>query len=88
MGQYVFANCISLTNVVLSNSLKEIPSYSFFGCYSLANIIIPDSVRIIGNYVFERCNKLTKLVAIGEGNNFSEEDGEEDCRIAFMYIKS
>jgi len=83
-----FSNCYSLTNITLPNSLKRIPSSAFYRCYSLTKVVA-NNIRIIEKDAFVRCDSLIntnfpKPFALGDGNSFSEEDGEEDCRIAFV----
>ncbi len=43
-----FAECTSLSNIVLPEGLEEIGTLAFWGCKALANIDIPDSVHKVG----------------------------------------
>ena len=36
IGNYAFANCYSLSSVVIPNSVTIIGSYAFYNCYSMA----------------------------------------------------
>lgn len=47
-----FVGCVSLEEVVLSDSLSSIGYYAFVGCFSLESISIPDSVTSIDYYAF------------------------------------
>lgn len=58
IGRRVFRSCSSLTNVVLSASLMEIPYAAFKGCKSLGKIDLPIGVKVIGDYAFQGCAKL------------------------------
>ena len=66
-----FANCTSLTSVILHHGIEEI--CGFGGCTSLTSLEIPNSVTKIGYYAFEGCTSLTSLeipnsvTTIGEG---------------------
>ncbi|MBO4572741.1 MAG: leucine-rich repeat domain-containing protein [Clostridia bacterium] len=58
IGEYAFAECVTLSNPILGKKLKTIGSYAFFRCKMLENTewqgnsIIPDSVESIGTYAF------------------------------------
>ena len=58
---YAFADCSSLTNIVLPNTLKSIGNYSFRNCTALTSIIIPDSVETISSTAFSGCTNLTSI---------------------------
>ena len=62
MSTYAFYNCLSLTNVIISNSVKSIGSCEFYNCYSLINIVIPNGVTSIGDSTFYTCYSLTNVV--------------------------
>ncbi len=51
----------SVRNIILSNSVTEIPDNAFFECYDLQNIIISNSVQRIGNVAFYHCDSLKTL---------------------------
>lgn len=57
----IFANCTSLTHVVIPNTVKTIGLNAFKGCSSLKQITIPDSVKFIGASAFENCSSLTVI---------------------------
>ena len=60
-----FAECNTLTNVIIPNSVTNIGFRAFYYCDSLKSIIIPNSVTSIGASAFESCNSL----------NFNIKDG-------------
>lgn len=52
LGSAVFGGCTSLSEVILPNTLTELPSNVFGGCTSLRSITIPNSVTMIGLSAF------------------------------------
>lgn len=63
----VFAQCVSLTNIKLGKSIKEICNGAFRGCTSLKVIDLP-YVQIIGDSAFTYCSALT-TVTFGNGTS-------------------
>ncbi len=61
IGYYAFAQCTSLKDVDLPNTLRTITGGIFEGCTALESIVIPDSVTYIGGYVFRNCTSLTSV---------------------------
>ena len=61
-----FADCSSLTSIVIPDSVTSIGDYAFECCRSLTSIEIPDSVTSIGNSAFQSCSSLTNIT-IGDG---------------------
>ena len=57
IGDRVFMNCSSLTNVYLPSTLVAINNRAFEGT-SITSITIPSKVKILGTYVFTRCSQL------------------------------
>ena len=57
-----FVGCVSLEEVVLSDSLSSIGIGAFSGCESLESITIPDGVTSIGLAAFFWCDSLTSIV--------------------------
>ena len=53
IGEKAFADCTSLTSVVIPDSVKKIRANAFESCTSLMSIVIPDSVTAI---VEEECD--------------------------------
>lgn len=52
LGERLFIDNHTVSNVIIPNGVKNIGDYSFLGCYPLKNVIIPSSVENIGNYAF------------------------------------
>lgn len=58
---FVFANCASLSDVKLPNSLTRIGRGCFSFCINLKEIHIPESVTFIGDFAFSNCVNLEKI---------------------------
>ena len=63
IGDFAFANCSSLKNVSIPQSVVAIGTGAFFGCDSLERVVIPQGVKTIGEAAFAHCRKL-KTVSI------------------------
>ncbi len=57
-----YVNDIMVTDLVIPNTVKEIPNYAFYDCNSLERITIPSSVIGIGEHAFYNCNKVENIV--------------------------
>ena len=64
IGINAFNQCMSLTNVMIPNSVMSIGDHAFSNC-KLKSITIPDSVTSIEDYAFE--NGIHASVVIGNG---------------------
>jgi hypothetical protein len=56
-----FYGCEFLTNVVVSNSTREIGTSAFEHCSNLAFVDLGNSVEIIGNVAFRSCSSLSSI---------------------------
>lgn len=56
-----FANCTSLTSVVIPSSVTSLPSSCFSCCYNLTNVVIPSSVTSLGSSCFSCCYTLKSV---------------------------
>ena len=61
IGDQVFYDCFSLTNITIPNNITSIGNSMFFNCYSLTNLIIPDNVFDIEWSAFYGCTSLTTI---------------------------
>ena len=62
VGGAVFSGCTLLTDVTLSNSLKDLSKDMFNGCTSLKSIIIPNYIwSIDGSFPFSGCKSLEEI---------------------------
>ena len=60
IGNYMFAGCTNLENIVLPNNITSIGQQAFAGC-KLSSIEIPKSVTYIGDRAFWYCNSITSV---------------------------
>jgi len=58
IGDWAFANCISLTSMSISNSVTTIGDYAFNGCSTLDCFSSGQHVETIGNDAFNGCTNL------------------------------
>lgn len=57
----VFSGCISLQNVRMNESVKNICENAFFGCTALQTLELPRQLTEIGTSAFEGCSALTQV---------------------------
>ena len=57
----VFRGCISLTEIVLHDSILILGDQTFSGCTSLANIVLPSNLLSIGMGAFAGCTNITEI---------------------------
>ena len=70
IGDYAFANSVSIIELQLPTTLTSIGNYAFSGCISITKInsdtegelILPDNVTTIGEYAFQNLALMTKVV--------------------------
>ena len=62
ISSYVFQYCLSLTSIVISNSVTRMFMDAFYNCYSLTSAVIPNSVTKIDSNLFFNCYSLTSAV--------------------------
>ena len=61
IDDYAFANCVSLQQITLRESIHSIGHSAFEGCKSLEQIIIPNSVASVGDMAFAFCSSLKHI---------------------------
>lgn len=52
IGPYAFYCCYNMTNLVLSENLREIGDYAFYTCWKISKFVVYDSLIKIGEYAF------------------------------------
>lgn len=78
LGNWTFAWCKSLTNVIIPTSIAAIGRGTFYYCSNLATIDIPSNVTEIGSSAFYGCSGLTS-VEIPSGVTVIGRQTFEDC---------
>ena len=76
IGAWAFSECISLYEIELPNSLREIEESAFNGCTGLSSIVIPETVTDIGAGAFSQC---VSLYEIELPNSLREIEGRTFC---------
>ena len=67
LGDYIFKNCSSLTNVTLPVYMKNsdgetaLSDYMFQYCTSLVSVELPENITKISQYSFDGCTSLTSI---------------------------
>ena len=56
-----FANCESISEVILSDNLSQIDGYAFAGCINLETVKLPESLILLGENTFQGCSKLNHI---------------------------
>lgn len=56
---FMFDNCVNLTNVTLNSGITSIGAQAFDGDKALATINLLDTITTIGGYAFRACSALT-----------------------------
>ena len=62
IGANAFESCTRITEVTISENVKEIPQECFSGCSRLKTITIPDNITYIGNQAFNGCSSLSNII--------------------------
>lgn len=57
-------NNISVTDLVVPNTITTINDYTFYGCRSLNSVEIHDKVSSLGDYSFYNCNNLRSVTLL------------------------
>ncbi len=76
LGEYAFYDCKNLQNLLLCDTLEEIPAYAFYGCTALKELTVPASIKTIGERAFYKSSALTSLTFAGDENSLLESIGD------------
>lgn len=61
IGDYAFAGCANLIEIVIPNDVTKIESSAFLGCVNLTRINLPATLTAIEDWVFHKCTSLTGI---------------------------
>lgn len=76
----IYLNEKLVTELVVSEEIKEVKQYSFINCNSLISVIVPDSINAINNSSFYNCKSLS-TVKFGSGLKSIGERAFEYCSL-------
>ncbi|MBR3203322.1 MAG: leucine-rich repeat protein, partial [Solobacterium sp.] len=77
IGDHIFSNNSSITDVWLPNGLTTIGDGAFFDCTSLEHITIPASITKVGGSAFWNCELLKTAGPMGSGANIEMDFGTQ-----------
>ncbi|MGM9858901.1 MAG: leucine-rich repeat protein, partial [Bacilli bacterium] len=69
---YAFAECSSLTSLIIPEGVECIDGMTFVNCSSLTSITIPYSVTSIGGDAFGQCFNLVNVYYSGTEEQWNE----------------
>ncbi len=77
IGEYAFARCTGLTNVVLSNNVVSLGGQAFARCTGLESLTLSENLQSFHATIISNCSKLAAINvgANGQGVYFSSVDG-------------
>lgn len=61
LSSYAFANCTSLREIHLPDTITVMGEYAFSGCTSLTDITLPRGISTIANRTFYNCTSLKEI---------------------------
>ena len=61
LGKEAFSGCTNLVEVILPNSVTEIPENCFYNCKAMTSFEVPSSLTKLGAYAFDNCTKLESI---------------------------
>ncbi len=75
IGYEAFANCTSLTDLTIPETVTAFGEYAFQKCSGLTKFTLPKSVTTIGNGAFYGCTSITEFIVDSESQAFKAQDG-------------
>lgn len=61
IARHLIINGEEVTNIVLPDTITDIPDFVFYNCRNITSITIPNSVTSIGSNAFYSCSELTSI---------------------------
>lgn len=71
IGERLFQNCSSLTNINIPDTVESIGLFSFKGCSSLSSVVITEKVTSINASAFNECGNLKSVYFFADLSKFS-----------------
>ena len=78
LGQYAFAGCELVAEIVLPEGVTELPESAFWGCKGLKRINLPKGLKRVGDRAFTYCESLTEL-SLPRSVEYIGESAFSDC---------
>ena len=75
IGDSAFESCISITSVVIPDSVTIIGDWAFEDCKSLTSVVIGNNVTSIGDLAFSYCTPLTSIEVDADNQYYKSIDG-------------
>ena len=82
VGDYVFADCTSLTFASLSEGSNEVGVGMFSGCTALTEVLLASNTSVIGKRAFDGCELLEKITL---PSSLTRVDDEAFCGCPSLY---
>jgi len=67
IGNYAFANCTGLTELVLPDKIQTLGTYTFVGCVNLKKLVLPAGLKALPNYMCGKVEKSTSFLKSSPG---------------------
>jgi hypothetical protein len=87
IGLTAFYHCISLTNIIIPDSVTSIVDDAFVGCSNLIAITIPNSVANIASETFADCSCLTSILIGNSVTNLGDYAFQGCGNLTSMYFQ-
>lgn len=78
--RHALANCLSITSVVIPDSIEYMGDHAFYYCENLTGIVIGDGLEVLAQGVFNVCTNVA-YISIGENVKTIGSNAFEGCRL-------
>ena len=87
-SRHCFAHCSHITEVVLSDSIRDIGDQSFMNCRSLKSVELPSGATNLWPYAFRGCSKLRRVIvkATVPPDSYNDVFDEHTLRFATLVV--
>lgn len=85
IADMAFANCYSITSVVIPDTVKTMGQYAFNGCQALKKVTLSKNCKVVSDSAFSECPVLTTVV-IPEGVTTIDDSAFSNC-VALKSLK-
>ena len=88
IGDYAFAYCQSLTDIIVPDSVTSIDNCAFYGCTKLVSVLIGNGVTNIKEGAFADCPSLTSVTIPDSVTSIGDAAFYGCCAIEYVHIPS